>query len=218
MCCTWYGRPPAQAVKGIHRLTDPLTNLPPRMIAGFCGMIRQLGPYPPPLLPSIPPSLSPTLSRNINEWYISSHEGFLTPEVPWLLWSNRPTSMLMEQMCDSSGLYTLYHITGCIKNPKVLPWLRAKWSQFNLISRQKWCKFFFFHIFLIQPTIWWNRVDSVRMKLLGPNEMIAWRTCPSLSNRPARVNTACALTAHDRCLQLERRMTEVSESQASCVF
>lgn len=37
-----------ETVKGIHRFTGLLTNLPPVMTAGFCGMIRQLTfPLPP---------------------------------------------------------------------------------------------------------------------------------------------------------------------------
>lgn len=82
MCCTWYGRPPAQAVKGIHRLTGPHTNLPPRMIAGFCGMIRQLTPFSAPL----PSSLHLSLQEhqwmvNFITWGTLDPQGAFTPLV-----------------------------------------------------------------------------------------------------------------------------------------
>lgn len=122
MCCTWYGRPPAQAVKGIHRLTGPLTNLPPRMIAGFCGMIRQL-------------TCPPLLSRNITEWLISSLEGLLTPEVPWLLWFSKPTSILMEQMCRLSPQHwTTPHQASSIHFS-----ISDQWThQFGNLEEQGW--------------------------------------------------------------------------------
>lgn len=123
MCCTWYGRPPAQAVKGIHRLTGPLTNLPPRMIAGFCGTIRQQAPFPLPrasLFLTIFLSVSLSLGRSVN-WLISSLEGLLTPRgaLTLLVWQIDPHANGTDVSAETLSSTLKYSISS-IKHPEVL--------------------------------------------------------------------------------------------------